>query len=208
MTGWKTFAALGLALLVGPGAGAQPPGDDGAPSPRERLRARVVALRTEVELLKIEHDADREDLIATMRQLRKLRRDGLDKDRLEAIEAVARQFFQIKARADGGPSPLAQPLPNLPGFPQPDKIDPKEFYAQIENDKDMSRMLKEKGIKAEDLTPIQFEELLVEGEKRAYGERLGKEIEHKRARFADLSRRLHEKRLDLEDAERRYRETR
>src|SRR5438105_7104972 len=47
-------------------------------------------LRTEVEVLQIEHEADKEDLFESMRALRKLRRDGPDRSEEHTSELQSR----------------------------------------------------------------------------------------------------------------------
>src|SRR5947199_8047702 len=90
-------AALVLAGLTGLGAAAltraQPPEPEKGQelSPRQKVRERVVRLRSELDLLKLEYAADRDDLSATMKQLRDLRRDGIHAARDTALsESIAK----------------------------------------------------------------------------------------------------------------------
>lgn len=205
-------AACGLAGLVALGGvaltRAQQPGANGgrADSPAQRLRDRLVTIRTEVELMKLEHDADRDDLLATMRQLRRLRRDGLDKVRREAIEQAARQFLEVKAMADAGEN-LERLIPGVLR-PSPGPPDAEKLLGALAKDKEFSKVLKERGIKVEDLDAFQFGRIVLEEETKALGKSLTEAVERKRGGFARLARELHAKKLDLEDAERRYALTR
>jgi hypothetical protein len=80
MTWFRSVAAaVGLVVTIGLGAvaltRAQPPdkGERPAASPRQKLRERLVQLRTEVEVLRLERDAGRAEILDAMKQQRELR---------------------------------------------------------------------------------------------------------------------------------------
>src|SRR5262249_13098566 len=80
MTWFRSVAAaVGLVVTIGLGAvaltRAQPPdkGERPGASPRQKLRERLVQLRTEVEVLRLERDAGRAEILDAMKQQRELR---------------------------------------------------------------------------------------------------------------------------------------
>jgi hypothetical protein len=185
-----SFAGL-LGLGVVTLTGAQPP--DPEPSARQKLRARLVDLRTEVEVLKLEHDADKEDLRASLTTVRKLQRDGLDKDVLKAIQYTVEIFR------------TALPLNNEEDLAR--VLQAIEVQTRTADKHDVFlKYFRQKGfqkVDADELGP-----LLVDREVKMRIESSLKAIDQKKARFVEAARQLHTKQLDLEDAERRYRETR
>ena len=94
---------FGLAALLGLGAVSSPARQDEPKakeevSAKKALRERVIALRTEVELLQIEHDADRIDLVETLAEHRTLLRKGLQDEtkELAAVERRLRKSIDMK----------------------------------------------------------------------------------------------------------------
>jgi tryptophan 2,3-dioxygenase len=63
--GLVAVLALGAVTLTR----AQPPGQDPEPSAQQKLRGRIIDLRTEVEVLQLEHDAMRAALLKALQEL-------------------------------------------------------------------------------------------------------------------------------------------
>jgi hypothetical protein len=194
-----TALTCGLAAvlaLAAPTARAQPPGGGEEKSARQKLRDRLIDLRAEVEVLQLEHDADRADLRASLKTVRKLQREGvegLNKDVVKAIKETV-EMFQT-ARNIASDDDLARLLKRL------------EQQAKAQNGVSaLDRYIREKGLKNVD--PNEVGRLMVEGELAVRVEKGLKEVDRKKARFAETTRQLQAKKLDLEDAEQRYQDSR
>jgi hypothetical protein len=179
----------GLVMLFGVGAvaltRAQQPNADEPVSPRKALRDRLIKLRTEVEILKLEHDADKADLAEELKSLRSLQREGLDQRKIVAAETMATQFQMSK------------------GF-----VDEKKFVEMLK-ESGLAELFKGKDLK--DIDRNTFARALVEEETKEQGEKLKAlkvSIAEKKKTFALRTLEFHEKKLDLDDAERRYNGTR
>jgi hypothetical protein len=194
MTRFRSVAvACGLVATIGLGlvalTRAQPPGDGERPaaSPRQKLRERLVGLRTEVELLKVEHEADRADLAKSLKRLRDLRRDGLPDNDRQQIMQVARMTYRAEIN---------------PG------ADVSARGRRVSLGEHLERYLAENRDKVKSLSAGQFVTLLLEEETNARAIPLVKSVEERKERFAHSARELHARELDLDEAERRYAETR
>jgi hypothetical protein len=187
---FRSIAMMGgLVMLFGVGAvaltRAQQPNADEPVSPRKALRDRLIKLRTEVEILKLEHDADKADLAEELKSLRSLQREGLDQRKIVAAETMATQFQMSK------------------GF-----VDEKKFVEMLK-ESGLAELFKGKDLK--DIDRNTFARALVEEETKEQGEKLKAlkvSIAEKKKTFALRTLEFHEKKLDLDDAERRYNGTR
>jgi hypothetical protein len=183
---FRSIAMMGgLVMLFGLGAvaltRAQQPDADEPVSPRKALRDRLIKLRTEVEILKLEHDADKADLAEELKSLRSLQRDGLDQRRIEEFEKLAGQYKSLR-----------------------DIMHEEEFVEWLKK-MGVAELFKGKDLK--DLDKNTIARTLIEGAK-AQGDKLRQSIADKKKSFALRTLEFHEKKLDLDDAERRYNGTR
>ena len=171
-------AWMGCLILFGATtAWAQAPDAAG----RAKLRTRIAALRGEVELLRMEHDADVAHLKAALSDLRNL------EDMESALPEFSRMTAELKAKhGDGAGDDLSQQIARLgaqaeaagtPGVKGLLRDFDPERQQKIATDIDLS-ILKM-------LRPL---------------------VERKKKEFAARTAALHEKSLELEDLERQYRE--
>ena len=191
----KALMLLGLGLLgtvaISRAQSARPEPDK--PTAPRALRERLVQLRSQVEVLQLEHDADMEDLNASLKSVRTLRRDGLPKEEREALGQMALEMQQAMVNITDEKQEAAF-LENLTGKAQkgPDKI--------------LIKYLKDKGFK--NFNYVAFGDLMIEQTPKLLIEKQEKEIAEKTVVFTEKTARLNALKLELEEAEHRYADTR
>jgi hypothetical protein len=190
-----SLGLTGLLLLtvVASSRAQSPPNEPDKPAtPRAALRERLVELRTRVEVLQLEHDADKEDLLTTLKTVRKLQRDGLPKEEREALGHMAQRIQQISS-----------------------SVDEKEEAAFLEDltrkaksgpDKTIVKYVKDKGFR--NINYVVLGDMLIEQEGILRVDGLKKDIDEKTRHFTKQSAQLNTLKLELEDVEHRYADTR
>ena len=205
MTRARSIAvACGLAGLLGLGAAAVSRGQqaelkgDAKVSPRKALRDRVVTLRAEVEVLQLEHDADRADLLDESMELRRLSRGRPDRKLFEGVAGNVEAF--IKMSAD-------ERKEFIDALSKDDHEDP-EFVGELATLKNFAPAASASEVRTEARAVMRLTAALGNKEVKKREKALRTEIDQKREGLRRRATELNEKKLDLEEAEIRYREVR
>ncbi len=186
---------LGLgALTIGRAQQAEPKVEKDV-SGKQALRERLITLRTEVEILQIEHDADRADLIESVTNLRTyLRRIPSDDERFGRAKLLKEMADEYREKSDEEKRSWLRMFSRMASS-QPE-LAKKNLGLTALDEESLAKLL----------TPEGLEKAMKKekAEDAADETRLRQTIDQKRKNFAHQTRELNEKKLDLEDLEKRY----
>jgi hypothetical protein len=170
----------------------QQPGQPAAT--RAKLRSRIVKLRAELDLLQLEHDTDRADLLDDMRTQRQ-KDNLLTLDSLETLATAREPMKMPKSEADW------EAIGKRVESGDQDAMQLLAVYERAASVLQASgKVLKEEEtLKAAEAAAKEFLE-----KKAKLGESLRSRVDRNKQDYARQAASLAEKRLDLEDLERQY----
>jgi hypothetical protein len=194
-------AWFSIVVLLGASATllrAQAPRADPAPADRTKLRAEIVKLRTEVEMLQFDYELARVGLMDDVKMEKGLKMAG---SMLGAVSAMQVAMIDAQNDANAPPPPTELQDDVFPrGAPAPDVVRPAPSSPPPVRPAQPQPSAKDRKQAEAEAKKAQEEE-----EKKQEAE-LAKAVAERKKELERIFTALSAKRLDLEDAERSYRE--